>query len=114
MSKIKLIFRIIRIVFYVSLILTFIIIPCSYFENANTICFIKRTIGIDCPTCGVTRAFSNIMHLNFKKAYEFNSIFTIAICPICLCLFIIDSVTIIKDFIKKENTETVFEYFLTI
>ncbi|MEL7497394.1 MAG: DUF2752 domain-containing protein [Planctomycetota bacterium] len=36
-------------------------------------CYSKRLMGIDCPGCGLTRAFISISHGEFSRAWRFNS-----------------------------------------
>lgn len=103
-------FCIIRIIFYISLYLTFIIIPSSEFINSDTICFSAKYYDVLCPCCGVTRAFSLILHLDFEKAFNYNPIFVIAIFPIFTALFINDTVSIIRRLCKKEECYSIFEY----
>lgn len=102
--------RIARLTFYLIFFLSFIIIPTEFFLNGS-VCLIRNATGILCPTCGVTRAFSSIMHFNFIDAYNFNPIFTLMICPICVSVFIQDAYIIIKDIIKRKETYSIIEYF---
>ena len=106
MTKRKLfknIFKVLRIVFYLSLFISFIIIPTSYFES-HSICIFKNLMGIDCPTCGVTRAFSSLMHLKIKDAFMYNQVFTTTIFPISLIVIIDDTINILKYFIIRKET----------
>lgn len=101
--------RIARLTFYLIFFLTFIIIPTEVFLD-GTICLIRIATGMSCPTCGVTRAFSSIMHLNIIDAFQFNPIFTIMIFPICVSVFIQDAFIIIRDFIKRKEVYSLIEY----
>lgn len=35
-------------------------------------CFFRELTGHSCPSCGLTRSFHAIDHLNFKQAFEFH------------------------------------------
>lgn len=37
-----------------------------------TFCGLNRAFGINCPGCGMTRAFHSIMHLDFMSAIKYN------------------------------------------
>lgn len=112
-KKIKIIFRYIRLAFYIIFFLSFIIIPTSFFEK-QSICIIYNVTSLKCPTCGVTRAFSSIMHLDYIKAFNLNPVFTIMICPIFLTVFIQDMILILRDLIKRKDSITLIEYLFKI
>ncbi|MBN2652457.1 MAG: DUF2752 domain-containing protein [Spirochaetales bacterium] len=63
---------IIKILFLFSLTLLFYFLPMEDFANEHTICLYKLTTGHECLACGTTRAFHNILHLNFQKAVSYN------------------------------------------
>ncbi len=109
-NKIFIISEIIRIIFYITFFSIFIIIPTKHFEEAKSICMIYRYTGMKCPTCGVTRAFSSLMHLNFKKAFEYHPIFTISFGPICIFIFLQDLWMIIHRHIKKNDSLSILEF----
>ena len=35
-------------------------------------CIIKTITNINCPTCGITRAITELLRFNFKKSYDYN------------------------------------------
>lgn len=41
-------------------------------ETNHSLCIYKNITGKDCFNCGMTRAFLSILHLNFKRAIEYN------------------------------------------
>ena len=41
-------------------------------ETGHSLCIYKNITGKDCFNCGMTRAFLSILHLDFKKAMEYN------------------------------------------
>ena len=102
-KKLKQILRIIRLVFYTVFFIVFALIP-TEIVSKHSICLYKNATGNNCPTCGVTRAFSSIMHFKFIEAYNFNQVFTLVIFPISLIIIIEDSINIIISLvIRKEN-----------
>lgn len=109
----KLILRIIRIIIYLALFITFAIIPTTKFIG-HSICLIKIYTGYDCPTCGVTRAFSSIMHLKFIDAYHFNSAFTLVIFPIVLFIIINDIINMLIEWIARKETCSYLEHLFVI
>ena len=47
----------------------------SYFINSlgdHITCVHQKYLGIDCPSCGMTRSFSALLHLDPKTAMEWN------------------------------------------
>ncbi len=52
-------------------------------------CIWKTLFRIDCPGCGLTRAFIDFLHFNFKGAFERNWLIFILL-PICSYYFISD------------------------
>ena len=42
-------------------------------------CPLKYFTGYSCPGCGSQRAIHEILHLNFKKAFEYNALLMISI-----------------------------------
>lgn len=47
-------------------------------HNTHTLCIFKLFTGHECWGCGMTRAFNELFHLNFDKAYSFNPRIVIA------------------------------------
>lgn len=112
-KNIKFILRILRLIFYITFFTAFIIIPTETFYK-DSICMIYNITGLECPTCGVTRAFSSIMHFQFKNAFNFNPIFTLMICPICVSIFFQDIFIIVSNFIKKKDSYSLIEYLFKL
>lgn len=40
--------------------------------NSHSLCIFKFLTGKECWGCGMTRAFNELFHLNFYKAYSLN------------------------------------------
>lgn len=108
----KNIFAFIRISCYIILFLTFIIIPTNYFINNPANCIIRTNFGFFCPCCGVTRCFSCLLHFRFQEAIHYNIVFALAIYPICLFVFIDDSVKSMIRIISKKEIYSILERFL--
>lgn len=86
------IFIIIYLIFFGSII-TFLIL------NNKILCPFKNIFDIPCPFCGLTRAFRQILKLNFKVAMYYN----ILSVPLLIVIIVL-IICIIKDIIRKENT----------
>ena len=91
-----------RILFFFLLYLSFCLIPLEAVEK-ESICLVQRHFGAICPTCGITRAFSSIMHLQFAKAFTYPPIFTVAIFPIITFLVANDVFRLLTN--RKKSTE---------
>ena len=52
-------------------------------------CPIQFTAGISCPGCGMTRAVTSVLHLDFKEAFYFHPLFFLA--PFMFGLFIFEA-----------------------
>jgi len=111
MKIIKQAFPIARLIFYISFLIFFSILDISQIPKSN--CPTYTTFNYLCPSCGVTRAFTSIMHFDFAKALDFNIVFTLAIAPICLFIFFQDAYIIIKRMITKKYHKSIFEYYIT-
>ncbi len=91
-----------------SILLFLTVIPTKIIENGHSICIFKNFIfpmlfgedcsflgGCDCPACGMTRSFSNILHGNIKIAWSFNKLAFISL-TIMVALVIINAIKLIK------------------
>ena len=59
----------------ILLILTFVIFKNSLIEFLNHLphfCLFHKLFGIECPLCGITRAFCNIANADLNQAYNLN------------------------------------------
>jgi len=74
-----------------------VLVLIMYFFNIP--CLFKKVFKIPCPGCGMTRAYISLLHLDFKKAFEYNPMFWSV--PILFLIYIFD----IKIF-KKEWVNT--------
>jgi hypothetical protein len=71
---------------YIFLIMVLYFAYFFVFHNDETNCIIKRTIGIPCPGCGMTRAAVYLLSFDFKNAFFFHPL--IFIMPFLLIVFL--------------------------
>jgi hypothetical protein len=57
-----------------AVLLVLAILPTEILIKGPTICVWKNLFGIDCPTCGMTRAFSSILHGKLAHALAYNKL----------------------------------------
>lgn len=88
--------------FYFVLLIVFALLPLKLIEE-HSFCPLYLITGLKCMGCGVTRGFCAFMHFDFKTAFEYNSVFTCAIFPICIFLMLEDSITL---FLRRKNKTT--------
>ena len=57
-------------------ILTTLFVYARFFayDSHAVSCVYVKAYAKPCPTCGITRAFYEILHLHFKKAYSLNKL----------------------------------------
>ncbi|MDD2320045.1 MAG: DUF2752 domain-containing protein [Geobacteraceae bacterium] len=65
--------RAFRLVLFILLPAFFIAMPTAVIESGPSLCLIKNLFGIECPGCGLTRAFSALAHGDILAAMQFNS-----------------------------------------
>ena len=107
----KEIFPILRIIFYIILFLFFSIVSFEKIQGSS-LCLMYEKTGIICSTCGVTRAFTLIMHGKFIEAISYNQVFVFGIFPIFTFLFLEDTYTYIKRKITKTFKPSLLEYIV--
>ena len=89
-----------RPIFYFAFLLFFALIPTAAVLN-KSFCPLFNLTHIKCAGCGVTRAFTLFMHLNFKDAMSYNNVFTISVFPISIFLMLEDSLVLLLRKLKK-------------
>lgn len=87
--------RLINILIIGLFVLGFLLV---FIFHVPMLCLIKQSIGIYCPTCGVTRSFYSIFNLDFISAIKYN----ILGIPLFI-FFALSFVTILKDIILNED-----------
>ncbi|MFC4757327.1 DUF2752 domain-containing protein [Solitalea agri] len=71
----------------------------SNHNEGFSVCLIKNTLGIPCPSCGSTRAVIEFLKGNFTVSIYYNPLGIII-----LTLMVVLPFWIIADFIKKSST----------
>ena len=54
------------------LVILLYLIPLEGNKVLENLCIFKNIFGIECPGCGMTRAFLSILHFEFHKAIAYN------------------------------------------
>ena len=83
-----------RLLIYTLIALILTAVPVRAVESVS-LCVIYHLTGRTCPTCGMTRAFSNLFHLNFTRAYEFNPLITV-FAPLSAFVYIDELLALIR------------------
>ena len=65
-------------------------------------CPFKSFTGLNCPGCGSQRAIHELLHLNFKKAFEYNALLVLSI-PYLLLLMVFNFESVKQRFPKLER-----------
>ncbi len=65
----------------IDFILLFIVSMILYFMGIN-ICPFRHLLHIQCPTCGMSRAFVSFLQGNIKECIAYNALFF----PLCICV----------------------------
>lgn len=98
-----------RIVLYLLLYGAFVLIPLEVVLQGS-LCYTYTHYQIVCPACGITRAFSCLMHGQWGLAYQYHPLFTLCIAPICTFLFAEDTCTILTRKEKNSTTTSILEF----
>ena len=71
------------------------LISCAWILGAILVMYIfkipcpfKWLFKIDCPGCGITRAYISLLHLDFRQAFAYNHAFWVV--PICGVFYLLD------------------------
>jgi len=62
-----------------AVILVLLNLPASYFDDGETICVWKRTLGVECPGCGLTRATQHFLHGEWEVALDYNPLVVVVV-----------------------------------
>ena len=52
--------------------------PTSWLTSLPPICVYRNLFGVECPSCGLTRAFSSVLHGQLSAAWNYNHLVVIA------------------------------------
>ena len=102
-NKRRNILKIIRIIAYVAIIISLIIL--KYTDIFNFSCYINKHFGVLCPSCGITRAMRAIVNFDFVLALKNNAYCVLILFPIFLILFVDDIISMIMK--KKSFVEII-------
>lgn len=95
-------------------IYTSIILYCLFGNELGfDICSFKRSTGLDCYTCGLTRAFMNFFRFNFKQAIDFNPLVIIA-APTFIFVIIDDLYSLLKSLITRNYRPSFVGYYMGV
>jgi hypothetical protein len=87
-----------RIAVFGCVLILLSIIPFEFIEGGPTICVFKNILGIECPGCGMTRAFSYMLHGDLIAAVSYNRLVVIVFPLFCLVL-IREIFSLLKEFV---------------
>lgn len=73
-------------------------------------CIYKKIFGIECPTCGMTRAIKSLMSLDFESAFKYNNM--VVFVPIFLLLLV--NILFIKNTILMKMSKNIITLILYI
>jgi hypothetical protein len=98
------------------IILIFAILIYSYFSYSAggvRLCLFHNITGLDCPGCGMSRAFHSIMNLKFMEALHYN-IFSLPFFLLLLFILIFDILRLFKVNLAIRLNETIFNSVITV
>lgn len=87
MTRTTLALRVSGVLLGAAVLLALAIIPTEMLVRGPSLCVWKNLLGIQCPTCGMTRAFSSILHGRFIQAIQFNKLVVVVFPMFCALLF---------------------------
>ena len=105
------IFAAFRIGIALFLIVCFAVMPVVW-PTGISVCAISNVLGVMCPTCGGTRAFASVMHLDFIGAFDYNPVITLLFIPIFLLLLVNDVFCLIQRIRGRRQSQSWVEYVL--
>jgi hypothetical protein len=63
-----------RVAAIFSAFATLALLPTAWLERAPSVCLYWNVFGVHCPGCGMTRAFSALLHADFDRALAYNKL----------------------------------------
>ncbi len=70
------------------------------------VCIFYNITGVYCPSCGMTRAYNALLHLNIRQAFYYNPMFILV--PLALLPFFIE------QFFFPIKKSTMTKYFIVL
>jgi hypothetical protein len=96
-----------RISTVISILLLLSVLPTEFLNTVPSICLFKKLFGIECLGCGMTRAISSMLHLNFSEAISYNRLVVILL-PAAFTFVVKDCVSFYRrSSISKVSREEV-------
>jgi hypothetical protein len=86
MTRKALAFHGVAVLLGVAALLALAIIPTEIVAHGPVLCVWRNLFGIHCPTCGMTRAFSSILHGRLVNALEYNKLVVVVFLIYCAVL----------------------------
>lgn len=93
------------------LIVFFAVMPVGW-PTGVSICSFTNQLGILCPSCGGTRAFASVMHLNFQNAFAYNPVVTLLFVPVFFLMLFNDLFCLIRRLSGRRFSRSWIEYVL--
>ena len=104
-EKISYLFKIVfKQLFKYRYFVLFFILYITYFyifHNGETNCLIKRTIGIPCMGCGMSRAFAYLLQFNFTEAFHFHPL--VFLVPFIVLVFLLQETKFFGMFYQSKT-----------
>lgn len=95
-----------RLFFVVSMPLLVYLLPIDFWDRgAVQLCWVKRNLGVDCPTCGLTRACIHLLHLDIDTALSFHRA-SFIIVPVLVLLWLFVLFSLFRGMRKNTLTES--------
>jgi hypothetical protein len=88
----------ILVIYFVSLA----VCPLKYIETLPSICLFKNIFHKECLGCGLTRAFSALLHNNFPAALNFNKL-SIVFFPMLFCILFYQIYYVLKYLLANKS-----------
>ena len=90
------------------LLISFLLTP-EQIEEWGLNCVVQRLTGVQMPTCGMTRAFISLSHLDVEKALRYNPL-----SPMVYSAFWFRILSLITGKLKKESLDYFIASFLIL
>ena len=80
-----------------GLVAVLLFLPANYFDEGETVCIWKKTLGVECPGCGLTRATQHFLHGEWEVALDYNPLVVVVV-PILAVVWVVQLVALIRFF----------------
>jgi hypothetical protein len=75
------------LVILIILPIILILLPATFFDEGESICFSVLFLNSECYACGMTRAIQHLIHLDFNESWYFNRL-SIIVLPLLIISYI--------------------------